>query len=210
MKLVRRVILLILITLVTVPIAAFVVVWTQAAAAIASSEANGTLRDTPSDATLTVAERAVAIAEFESTWNTRNDPCRSITQLWNMATQSGARSPGMTVSGRLATTIVMEVEQEHSLRVQFVQVFADCQLEQRYSDTQMLRAWLPNAYFGAGSYGIENAAQSQFGKNAANLDAWESAQLAALLRAPRQRDDPQGLSERAAYIADRVATSQLP
>lgn len=210
MKLVRRALLLILITLVAVPAAAFVVVWTQAAEAIASSEADGTLRDPPSDSTLTVAERAVAIAEFESTWNTRNDPCRSIAQLWNTATQSGARSPGMTVSDRLAMTIVMEVEQERSLRVQFVRLFADCQLEQRYTNTQMLRAWLSNAYFGAGSYGIENAAQSLFGKNAANLDAWESAQLAALLRAPRLKDDPQGLSERAAFIADRVANSQLP
>ncbi|MDP3459498.1 MAG: transglycosylase domain-containing protein [Hyphomonas sp.] len=210
MKMVRRVILLILITSVAVPAAAFAVVWNQAAAAIERSEAVGTLRHPRSDSDLTVAERAVAIAEFESTWNVRNDPCRSIAQLWNTATHSGTPPPGMPVSSRLAATILMEVEQERSLRLQFVRLFADCQLEQRYSDTQMLRAWLSNAHFGAGSFGIENAAQSLFGKYAADLSAWESAKLAALLRTPRLRNDPESWSERATFVADRVATSNLP
>jgi len=106
--------------------------------------------------------------------------------------------------------ILMDVEPERSLHWQFKRVFAACQLEQRYSDTQMLRAWLSNAYFGARPFGIESAAQSLFGKDAADLDPWESAQLAALLRAPRLRDHSERWNERARLIAERIDASQLP
>ncbi len=210
MNIVRTVVLLVLIAVVAIPAVTFMVVWTQAGAAIANSEEDGALLDPQSDSTLTVAETAVAIAEFESTWNTRSAPCRTIAELWITATQPDIRSPGASVSSTLSTTILMEVEPERSLRWQFMRLFAACQLEQRYSDTQMLRAWLSSAHFGTGSFGIENAAQSVFGKNAADLSAWESAQLAALLRAPGLRNDPDRWSERATFIADRVATSKLP
>lgn len=106
--------------------------------------------------------------------------------------------------------ILVQVEPERSLWWQFKRVFAACQLERRYSDTQMLRAWLSNAYFGARPFGIESAAQSLFGKDAAELNPSESARLAALLRAPRLRDDPERWSERARLIGERVAASPQP
>lgn len=210
MKTVRTIVLVVLIAVVAIPAVAFAVVWTQAAAAIARAERDGVLRDTSPDTALTVAERAIAIAEFESTWNTRRAPCRPIAALWSAATQPEVRLSGQPVSGALSTMILMEVEPERSLRWQFKRVLAACQLEQRYSDTQMLWAWLSNAYFGARPFGIESAAQSLFGKEAANLDPWESVQLAALLRAPRFRDDPERWSERARLIAARVDASDLP
>jgi len=195
---------------VAAPIVAFVVLWVQAGAAISKAEHTGVLRGPPADTTLTVAERAIAIAEFGGTWNARSAPCRTAASLWTAATQPDVRAPGSSVSTSLSTMIMMELEPERSLHWQFSRVLAACQLEQRYSDTQMLRAWLSNAYFGARPFGIESAARSLFGKASADLDPWESAQLAALLRAPRLRGDPERWSERARLVAERVEDSQLP
>ena len=210
MKTVRTIVLVGLIAVVTVPALALVVLWTQAGAAITDAERNGVLRGPPSDAALTGAERTIAIAEFSSTWNGRRAPCRTDANLWTAATEPGVRVSGSSVSMALSTMIVTEVEPARSLRWQFQRVLAACQLEQRYSDTQMLRGWLSNAYFGARQLGIENAAQSLFGQDVEDLDPSESARLAALLRAPRLRDDPGRWEQRARQIEERVAAAPPP
>lgn len=210
MKTVRTFVLVVSIAVVAIPALALVVLWTQAGSAITEAEHTGVLRGPPTDTALTVAERAIAIAEFSSTWNARSTPCRPVASLWTAATQPEVPVSGSSVSTALSTMILMELEPERSLRWQFKRVFAACQLEQRYSDAQMLRGWLSNAYFGARPFGIENAAQSLFGKDADDLDPSESARLAALLRAPGLRDDPERWDQRARLIRERVAASPLP
>ncbi|WP_420823047.1 transglycosylase domain-containing protein [Vitreimonas flagellata] len=210
MRTIRTVVLVVLLAVVTIPVVTFAVLWAQAGSAISSAERAGVLRGPPPDTTLTVAERAISIAEFGGTWNARNAPCRPVASLWRAATQPDVRVSGSSVSTALSTMIFMELEPDRSLRRHFTRVLAACQLEQRYSDTQMLRAWLSNAYFGARPFGIESAAQSLFGKGAAELDPSESARLAALLRAPRLRNDPERWNERARLIGERVAASPQP
>jgi len=210
MKAVRKLVLVALIAVVTVPALALVVLWAQAGAAITDAERNGVLRGPPSDAALTVAERTIAIAEFSSTWNGRRAPCRTVANLWTAATEPGVRVSGSSVSTALSTMIVTEVEPDRSLRWQFQRVLAACQLEQRYSDTQMLRGWLSNAYFGARQLGIENAALSLFGQDVEDLDPSEGARLAALLRAPHLRDDPERWEQRARQIEERAAAGPPP
>lgn len=210
MKTVRTVVLVALLAVVAIPMVAFAVLWTQASAAISQAEHTGVLRALPADTTLSAAERTIAIVEFGSTWNARSAPCRPVASLWTAATRPNVRVSGRPVSTALSTMILMELQPERSLWWQFKLVFAACQLEQRYSDTQMLRAWLSNAYFGARPFGIDSAAQSLFGKDAADLTSSESARLAALLRAPGVRDDPERWNERARLIGERVAASPQP
>src|SRR5262245_6440049 len=57
-------------------------------------------------------------------------------------------------------------------------------LEERYSKTQILTAYLNAVYFGDGYYGVEAASRGYFGKPAADLQAHEAALLAALVRSP--------------------------
>lgn len=206
MKTVRTVILFVVIALVAIPTVPFVFFWIEAAEAIAKAERDGVLREPPGDTPLTVAERTIAIAEFEKSWNTQKFPCRPIAKLWRAVTWPDIRLSGSPVSSVLTTLIL---EPERSLSWHFKQVLAACQLEQHYSDTQMLRAWLSDAYFGIRPFGIENAARSLFGKSAAELDPWESAQLAALLRAPHFKSHMRQRIRSARLIAERVRVSRL-
>jgi 1A family penicillin-binding protein len=57
-------------------------------------------------------------------------------------------------------------------------------MEAKYTKDEILSVYLNRAYFGAGAYGVEAAAQRYFGKPAALVDAGEAAMLAGLLTAP--------------------------
>jgi monofunctional biosynthetic peptidoglycan transglycosylase len=84
-------------------------------------------------------------------------------------------------------------------------LIVSCQLEQRFDDRQLLRLWLGRASFGRDVVGLENAAQAIFGKPSSALNRDESARLAALLRAPSLRTQPERWTERAREIEERVA-----
>ncbi len=58
------------------------------------------------------------------------------------------------------------------------------QLERHYTKDKILEMYLNTVYFGSGSYGVEKAAQTYFGKNAENLTISEGALLAGLLQYP--------------------------
>jgi 1A family penicillin-binding protein len=75
---------------------------------------------------------------------------------------------------------------ERSLRRKVQEVILALWLETRLSKDQILARYLNTAYFGAGAYGIDAAAQRYFGKKAGSLNLAESAMLAGLIRAPTQ------------------------
>jgi 1A family penicillin-binding protein len=58
------------------------------------------------------------------------------------------------------------------------------ELERRYSKDQILEMYLNSVYFGEGSFGIEDASLTYFGKHAKDLDLAQSSMLAGLLPAP--------------------------
>lgn len=58
------------------------------------------------------------------------------------------------------------------------------QIEKQYSKKEILTGYLNTIFFGQSSYGVETAAQSYFGKSAAELDLPESALLAGVIRSP--------------------------
>ncbi|MBI2337712.1 PBP1A family penicillin-binding protein [Candidatus Daviesbacteria bacterium] len=58
------------------------------------------------------------------------------------------------------------------------------ELERRYSKNQILEMYLNSVYFGEGSFGIEEAANTYFDKQASDLNLAQSAALASILPAP--------------------------
>lgn len=58
------------------------------------------------------------------------------------------------------------------------------QLETKADKDQVLETYLNLVYFGQGSYGVESAAHTYFGKTAASLTVSESAMLAGLIQSP--------------------------
>ncbi|MEM6480213.1 MAG: transglycosylase domain-containing protein [Pseudomonadota bacterium] len=57
-------------------------------------------------------------------------------------------------------------------------------MEAKYSKSEILSVYLNRAYFGAGAYGAEGAAQRYFGISARQVNAPQAAMLAGLLTAP--------------------------
>ncbi|MBI3761490.1 MAG: transglycosylase domain-containing protein, partial [Chloroflexi bacterium] len=78
-------------------------------------------------------------------------------------------------------------------------------LARAYSKDDILALYLNQTYYGHLAYGVDAAAQTYFGKHAAELDLAESALLAGLPQAPSLYDpltDPQAAADRQAIVLD--------
>lgn len=202
MRVVFIFIVLLLLLGIAVPIGIAAKLWMDAGAVVARAERDGELRATPAGAPLTTVERTIAMYEFRDTWRSRALPCRTLFSLWNeIATEQP--SSGLSVSQKLAATV--PADQPRSIRWQVRSLLVACQLEQRFDDRQILRMWLARANFGRDAIGIENAAQTIFGKPSRSLSVEEAARLTALLRAPSLRTQPERWAERGRLIEDRVS-----
>jgi hypothetical protein len=178
--------------------------WLDGKATIARANQSGALGLAPAGRLNTV-EYTVAMSEFRETWGTRAQPCRTIAYLWTDLT--GQTTPtSMPVSQRVATAVIGE-RRGTSVRWQVQRIIVACQLEQIYDDRQLLRLLLRGANFGQEPLGIDAAAQAYFAKPSSTLNRAESARLAALLRAPSLRNQPERWTERARLIEERVAAA---
>ncbi|HET9230578.1 MAG TPA: transglycosylase domain-containing protein, partial [Vitreimonas sp.] len=152
---------------------------------------------------LSTAEYTVAMNEFRETWRSQAMPCRTLANLWADLTNESAPDT-LPVSHKFAGTLMGE-RRQNSIRWQVRRYIVSCQLEQRFDDRQLLRLWLDEASFGGDLMGIEPASQAIFNKPSSALNRNESARLAALLRAPSLRGQPERWTERAGQIEARVA-----
>ena len=65
------------------------------------------------------------------------------------------------------------------------------EIDSKYSKDQILEKYLNLIYYGEGAYGVQNAAQTFFGKDAKDLDLREASLLAGLPQAPSSYDPEQ-------------------
>lgn len=203
MRVVFIFIVIMLLIAIAVPVGFAAKFWTDAGSIVGQAERAGALRTSPAGRPLTMVERTIAMNEFGDTWRSRAMPCRTLFVLWNDITTERAPN-AIPVSQRFATTL-LGVQQGTSVRWQVRRLVVACQLEQRFDDRQILRMWLESAYFGRDAVGLENAAQTVFGKPSRALTAEEAARLTALLRAPSLRTQPERWAERGRLIEERVA-----
>ena len=197
-----RLFLVLLFLAVAAPAAIAITFWVDQSSVIARAEQSGALHQPENH--LNTVERTIAIDQFSQTWGTRALPCRTLSLLWTDLSTQDIVPPSMPVSQRLATILVGN-QHGASVRWQLSRLVVSCQLEQRYNDTRMFRAWLSTAFFGQNMRGVESAAQSVFAKPAAILNTEESAKLAALLHAPGLRNQPDRWARAAQQISARIA-----
>jgi membrane peptidoglycan carboxypeptidase len=69
-----------------------------------------------------------------------------------------------------------------SIYDKLVRDFLALRIETELSKEEILEAYVNRIYFGSGTYGIEAASQTYFGKPASNLNLPEAATLAGLIR----------------------------
>src|SRR6516162_6100658 len=89
---------------------------------------------------------------------------------------------GSTITQQLARNLFLTPARNLARKVR--ETLLALWLEHRFTKNEILEIYLNRVYLGAGTYGVDAAAQRYFGKSARRLDLWESAVIAGLLKAP--------------------------
>jgi penicillin-binding protein 1A len=89
---------------------------------------------------------------------------------------------GSTITQQYVKNVYFSPEQ--TLRRKINEAIIAIQLERHYTKDKILEMYLNTIFFGAGSYGIEKAAQTYFNVHATDLTIPQAALLAGLVRSP--------------------------
>ena len=92
------------------------------------------------------------------------------------------RQGGSTITQQLAKNLFLNADRTMKRKVQ--ETILALWLERKFSKAQILTLYLNRVYMGAGTYGVDAASRKYFGVSARQLDLWESAMLAGILKAP--------------------------
>ena len=95
-----------------------------------------------------------------------------------------AKEGASTLTQQLARLMLLSPDRTLKRKVQ--EALIAVWLEHHLTKQEILGRYLDTAYFGAGAYGVDAAAQRYFGKSARDLDLPEAAMIAGLVRAPSQ------------------------
>ncbi len=95
---------------------------------------------------------------------------------------SGIVQGGSTLTQQLAKNLFLSPER--SFKRKLDEAFLALWIEMRLSKKQILKLYLDQAYLGSGSFGVEAAAQTYFGKSIRKVNLAEAAILAGLYKAP--------------------------
>src|SRR5215469_3725095 len=112
---------------------------------------------------------------------------------------------GSTITQQVVKNLLVgdDVSYERKIR----EMIVASRLENTLSKNDILELYLNSAYLGRGSWGIEMAARSYFGKSAKDLTLPQAAVLAGLLKGPNYYNPdrhPDRAKERLAYVLDRM------
>lgn len=118
---------------------------------------------------------------------------------------------GSTLTQQVAKNLFLTPEKTLKRKVQ--ELLLAVWLERKFTKDQILTLYLNRVYLGAGTYGVEAAAQRYFGRPARQLGVYESALLAGLLKAP-SRYNPESSPAKAhqrtlQVLANMVAAGYL-
>ncbi|WP_297889553.1 PBP1A family penicillin-binding protein [Sulfurihydrogenibium sp.] len=94
----------------------------------------------------------------------------------------GAAEGGSTISQQLAKNLFLTPEKSISRKIK--EIVLAIRLNKVYSKDKILEMYLNQIYLGQGSYGVEAAARTYFGKSISQVDLCEAAVLAGLPKAP--------------------------
>ncbi len=124
--------------------------------------------------------------------------------IGNLA-EPGRPQGGSTITQQVVKNLLVgeDVTYERKIR----EMIVASRLESTLSKNEILELYLNSAYLGRGSWGIEMAARSYFGKSAKDLSLGEGAMLAGLLKGPSYFNPdrhPDRAKDRLAYVLGRM------
>jgi penicillin-binding protein 1A len=121
--------------------------------------------------------------------------------LITMSKKEGAS----TITQQVTKSMLLTPEKKYSRKIK--EAILAKRMEDRLSKDEILYLYLNQIYLGAGSYGVQAAAESYFGKNVDQLNLAEIAILAGLPKAPSTYSPIKHLEkarERQSYVLDRM------
>src|SRR4030088_3577394 len=124
--------------------------------------------------------------------------------IGNLA-QSGRPQRGSTITQQIVKNLLVGEDLTYERKIR--EMIVATRVEQTLTKPEILELYLNSVYLGRGSWGIELAARSYFGKSAKDLTFEEGALLAALTKGPNYFNPdrhPGRAQERLAYVLSRM------
>src|SRR5262245_33199027 len=124
--------------------------------------------------------------------------------IGNLA-QSGRPQGGSTITQQVVKNLLVGEDLTYERKIREMVVAS--RVERTLSKAEILELYLNSVYLGRGSWGIELAARSYFGKGAKDLNLEEAALLAGLTKGPNYFSPdrhPGRAQERLAYVLSRL------
>ena len=124
--------------------------------------------------------------------------------IGNLA-QSGRPQGGSTITQQIVKNLLVGEDLTYDRKIR--EMIMASRVEHTLSKAEILELYLNSVYLGRGSWGIELAARSYFGKQAKNLTLEEGALLAGLTKGPNYFNPdrhPGRAQERLAYVFSRM------
>jgi penicillin-binding protein 1A len=118
---------------------------------------------------------------------------------------SSKRQGGSTITQQLVKNLLVgdDVTYERKIR----EIVVASRVERTLTKDEILEMYLNSIFLGRGSWGVEMASRSYFGKSVKNLSVAEGAMLAGLAKGPNAyspEKNPERARERLAYVLSRM------
>jgi penicillin-binding protein 1C len=164
----------------------------------------------PPDALPGCLKQAVIAVEDRNFYsNPGVDPEGIVRALWINLQGGETLAGGSTITQQVARMVLLGAEErtERTLRRKLRESILAWELSRRLSKDEILALYLNQSYYGGMAYGAEAAAQTYFGKSAADLTLPECALLAGLPQSPGMYNpytNPDLALERRATVLGRM------
>jgi penicillin-binding protein 1A len=120
--------------------------------------------------------------------------------------ESQSQQGGSTITQQYVKTVFLSPER--SLDRKLREAVLAVKLEQQLDKREILNRYLNQVYFGRGAYGVEAAAREYFGVGVGELQLYQAAYLAGLIRSPETADavqDPEEATRRLRSTLEAMA-----
>jgi penicillin-binding protein 1A len=159
----------------------------------------------------TVVETILAVEDAEF-WQHNGVNLAAIARaLFSNLDSGGVSQGGSTITQQLVKNALLNSETTFNRKIR--EAALALELENQLSKEEILETYLNTVYFGAGSYGVQAAAETYFGKPVGDLDWGEGALLAGLIANPSLYDpfnNPEAAQQQRSIALDRlVAVGKL-
>jgi membrane peptidoglycan carboxypeptidase len=129
-----------------------------------------------------VMQDAVVAAEDRTFWTNKGIDPKGIIRAAFSNAKGGATQGASTITQQYVK--ILYLSQERTLKRKIKEAFLSLKIQKKKSKSEILEGYLNTIYFGRGAYGVEAASNAYFGISAKDLNASQSAMLAAVLNSP--------------------------